>query len=148
MEKAMNAAMTTPPTVPPTMRMVLVLTPPLEDEDEVACARAVDDAVDDVTGSLAVEYTVLSAGKSVGTGVELPVVLVTCVFAVATRAALTSLEELVTGTGLCEVVGASVGVSGVDVVEGVSGTIEVVGTAVVDGTAGEVVTTTTGGVLV
>jgi hypothetical protein len=129
------------------MRMVLVLTPPLE-EDEVACARAVDDAVDDVTGSLAVEYTVLRAGKSVGTGVELPVALVTCVFAVATRAALASLEELVTGTGLDKVVGATVGVSGVDVVEGVSGTIDVVGTAVVDGTAGEDVTVTTCGVLV
>jgi len=30
MEKAMKAQMTIPPTVPPTMRMVLVLTPPLE----------------------------------------------------------------------------------------------------------------------
>ena len=33
MEKAMKAAITTPPTVPPTIRIVLVLTPPEDDED-------------------------------------------------------------------------------------------------------------------
>ena len=52
-----------------------------------------------------------------------------------------------TATGVEEVVGVGVGVSGVDVVEGVCTMTDVVGTSEVDGTA-EVVTTTTFGVLV
>lgn len=140
----MNAAMTRPPTVPPTMRIVLVLTPP-EDWDW-DWATAVDDAVEDVV-ELVVGVEEVRVGKSVGTGVELSVVVVTSVFAVATRAALSSDDDVVTGTGVDDVVGVSVGVSGVEVVEGVTTTIaEVVGAGVVDG-ASELVTTTTFGVV-
>ena len=144
MEKAMNAAMTSPPTVPPTMRIVLVLTPP--DDEDWDWATAVDDAVEDVV-ELAVGVEVVSVGNAVGTGVELSVVVVTCVFAVATRAALSSEDEVVTGMGVDDVVGVSVAVSGVDVVEGVTTTTaEVVGASVVDG-ASELVTTTIFGVV-
>lgn len=142
MEKAMNAKMTTPPTVPPTMRIVLVLTPP---DDEEVWEAAVADAVEEVV-ELVVGGVEAREGKSVGTGVELSEVVVTCVFVVATRAALTE-EDVTTATGVEEVVGASVGVSEVDVVDGVCTTADVVGMNVVDGTA-EVVTTTAFGVLV
>jgi hypothetical protein len=144
MEKAMKAAMTRPPTVPPTMRIVFVLTPP--EEEDWAWATAVDDAVDEVV-ELGVGAEEVRVRITVGTGVELSVVVVTCVFAVATRAALSSEEEVVTGTGVDEVVGARVGVSGVEVVEGVTTTTaEVVGVGVVEG-ASELVTTTTFGVV-
>ena len=139
----MNAAMTRPPTVPPTMRIVLVLTPP--DDEEVVWAAAVADAVDEVV-ELVVGSEEVRVGKSVGTGIELSGVVVISVNAVATRAALTE-EDVMTATGVEEVVGVSVGVSGVDVVEGVWTTLDVVGMSVVLGTD-EAVTTTTCGVLV
>lgn len=140
----MNAAMTSPPTVPPTMRIVLVFTPP-EDEDW-DWAMAVDDAVEDVVEPV-VGVDEVSVGNAVGTGVELSVVVVTWVFAVATRAALSSEDDVVTGTGVGDVVEVRVGVSGVEVVEGVvTTTAEVVGVGVVDG-ASELVTTTIFGVV-
>jgi hypothetical protein len=80
----MNARMTRPPTVPPTMRIVFVLEPLL---DWVAdSAATVEVAVEDVDESV-VGVDVVSVGRTVGTGVELLKVDVSCVM-VAIRAAI------------------------------------------------------------
>jgi len=96
MEKAMKAAMTTPPTVPPTMRMVLVLMPPLEVVWSLEAATAVEDAVD---VELEADAVWVMVGMTVGTGVvdgsarAVGVVAVGCTV------------EVMVGRGVDEVVG-------------------------------------------